>query len=139
VFATSALAQHYSTRPAAITFVHVATTTKKDSALFVIGIQQTSRNILRILRRPCVEHSELLHLPFAKGRIENGLAPAPRMARRGIHKRFSEALSVLAGRSIAVRCYEDKDPPEGADKYVDGTVGHHPIVPRQAESKKATV
>ncbi len=82
-----------------------------------------------------MEYDRLLHMPFAKGRIENGLAPAPRKVRRGIHKRFSEALSVLAGRSIAVRCYEDMQPLEGADSYVDGTVGRHPLLER-APAKK---
>lgn len=80
-----------------------------------------------------MEHDRLMHLPFAKGRIENGLAPAPRRVWRGIHLRFTEALSVLAGRSIAVRCYEDIEPPEGGDKYVDGLVGSHPIVARPVE------
>jgi hypothetical protein len=80
-----------------------------------------------------MEHVNLMHLPFAKGRIENGLAPAPRRTKRGIHKRFAEALSVLAGRSIAVRCYEDMEERDDEEPFVDGLVGSHPIVARPVE------
>jgi len=86
-----------------------------------------------------MEHDRLMHLPFAKGRIENGLAPAPRRLRGRILARLPEALSVLAGRSIAVRCYEDMEPPEGEEQYVDGLVGNHPILMRQADKEKGNV
>jgi len=75
-----------------------------------------------------MEHSDLLHLPMAKGRIENGLPPAPRKVNRLFHKKWAEALSVLAGRSIAVRCYDDRVPEEGVEPYVSGSVSRHPIV-----------
>ena len=60
-----------------------------------------------------MEHCRLLHCPFAKGRIENKLAPAPRVMRRRFYVRWAEAVSVLVGRSVGVRCYEDLIPPEG--------------------------
>ena len=60
-----------------------------------------------------MEHCKLLHHPFAKGRIENKLPPAPRVMDRPWHVRWAEAVSVLTGRSVAVRCYEDLPPPEG--------------------------
>lgn len=78
-----------------------------------------------------MEHNSLLHRPFAKGRIENGLAPAPRKMQRAFYVRWGEAVSVLLGRSVAVRCYEDMTPPEG-EEFVDGTVGKHPVVAQSA-------
>lgn len=60
-----------------------------------------------------MEHYQLWHQPFAKGRIENKLPPAPRVMQRPWHVRWAEAISVLVGRSVGVRCYEDLEPPEG--------------------------
>lgn len=60
-----------------------------------------------------MEHSRLLHCPFAAGRIENKLAPAPKVMQRPFYVRWKEAISVLVGRSVGVRCYEDIEPPEG--------------------------
>lgn len=79
-----------------------------------------------------MEHSKVMHLPFAKGRIENGLAPAPRIVKRPFYIRWAEALSVLKGRSIGVKCYEDMEDPID-EQYVEGKVGSHPIVDRPAE------
>jgi len=60
-----------------------------------------------------VEHCQLWHRPFAKGRIENNLAPAPRVMHRPFYVRWVEAVSVLTGRSVGIRCYEDLEPPPG--------------------------
>lgn len=60
-----------------------------------------------------MEHSSLLHHPFAKGRIENKLSPAPRVMERSWHVRWAEAVSVLTGRSVGIRCYEDLEPLPG--------------------------
>lgn len=60
-----------------------------------------------------MEHCQLWHKPFAKGRIENKLPPAPRVMQRPFYVRWAEAVSVLMGRSVGVRCYEDLEPPEG--------------------------
>ena len=79
-----------------------------------------------------MEHSTLLHYPFAKGRIENGLAPAPRRISRPFHRRVVEAVSILMGRSIGVTCYFDMLPPSGEKEYVDGSVGRHPLRKRKS-------
>lgn len=60
-----------------------------------------------------MEHVSLLHHAFAKGRIENNLPPAPRIMRRPFHVRFLEAISVLKGHSVGIKCYEDLEPPDG--------------------------
>jgi len=75
-----------------------------------------------------VEHNRLLHLPFARGRIENGLPPAPRKRWRPWHVRLAEAWQVLRGNAIGVRTHPDMDVPENEESYVNGEVGTHPVV-----------
>lgn len=129
---SSAQVLHCLIRPVRIMFVPAVAIIITAFALFVIGIQQTSSIIQRTPRRPCVEHSKLLHLPFAKGRIENGLSPAPLRQKRFIGIRFVEAWSVLLGRSIGVRCHYNMEERDDEEPFVDGTVGKHPLVRRQA-------
>lgn len=62
-----------------------------------------------------MEHYQLWHRPFAKGRIENKLPPAPCVMKRPFYIRWAEAVSVLTGRSVGIKCYEDIDPPEGEE------------------------
>lgn len=75
-----------------------------------------------------MEHNRLLHLPFARGRIENGLPPAPGKRWRPIHTRLAEAWQVLCGNAIGVRTYPDMEVPENEEPYADGEVGSHPVV-----------
>lgn len=112
-------------------FARDAVTITKGHVASVTGIHQTRNIIRRIPRSRCVEHSTMWHLPFAKGRIENGLSPAPRRTERPFYLRWAEAVSVLKGRSIGVRCHYDMAPPEGQEEYVDGEVGRHPLLERK--------
>lgn len=78
-----------------------------------------------------MEYNQLIHRPFAKGRIEKGLPPAPRKEKRPLHRRWADAISCLAGRSVAVRVHEDEEPEEGEPLYLDGTLYTHPLIPRK--------
>ena len=60
-----------------------------------------------------MEHDRLIHRPFAKGRIENGLPPAPKIMKRPFYIRWAEAVSVLKGKSVGITCYEDIQPRRG--------------------------
>jgi len=62
-----------------------------------------------------MEHYQLWHRPFAKGRIENELPPAPRTMKRPWYVRWREAVSVFYGRSVGIRCYDDMEAPEGEE------------------------
>lgn len=59
-----------------------------------------------------MEHYQLWHRPFAKGRIENKLPPAPLLIERPFYIRWAEAVSVLRGNSVGIRCHPDIDSPK---------------------------
>lgn len=63
-----------------------------------------------------MEHYQLWHHPFAEGRIENGLPPAPRVMDRPFYIRWAEAVSVLVGKSVGIRCHPDIELPAGKEE-----------------------
>ena len=75
-----------------------------------------------------MEHSELMHWPLAKGRLENKLSPAPRKQKRPWRTRWAEAILVLKGDAVGVRCYDDIEQIKARRPWVSGTLKTHPLL-----------
>jgi len=75
-----------------------------------------------------VEFNQLMHKPFALGRIQNNLAPAPRIEPdRPLHRRMEEAWQVLTGKAFGIICYEDIPPPLEEEGNEDDDAPEWPV------------
>lgn len=73
-----------------------------------------------------MEHDRYMHLPFARGRIEAGLPPAPlRDYKRPWRERLAEAWKVWRGEAVAVNTHAHLD-----RNGSEGTLENHRLIPR---------